>query len=35
MKAQGLTLKLHLKLVNLSLGEDSGILSVEVKFVDI
>ena len=35
MKAQGLTLEVHLKLANLSTGEGSGIPSVEVKFVDI
>ena len=35
MKAQGLTLDVHLKLVDLSTGGDSGIPGVEVKFVDI
>ncbi len=35
MKAQGSTLEVHLKLFGLSAGEESGIPSVEVKFVDI
>ena len=35
MKAQGSTLEVHLKLVDLSSGEGSGIPGVEVKFVDI
>ena len=35
VKAQGLTLEVHLKLVDLSSGEESGIPGVEVKFVDI
>ena len=35
VKAQGSTLELHLKLVNLSMREESGIPGVEVKFVDI
>ena len=35
MKAQGSTLELRLILHGLSMGEDSGIPSVEVKFVDI
>ena len=35
MKAQGLTLEVHLILADLSTGEGSGIPSVEVKFVDI
>ena len=35
MKAQGLTLEVHLELVGLSSGEGSGIPGVEVKFVDI
>ena len=35
MKSLGLTEELHWILVVLSLGEDSGIPSVEVKFVDI
>ena len=35
MKAQGSTLELHLKLVNLRQREGSGIPGVEVKFVDI
>ena len=35
MKAPGLTWELHLILLSLSTGEDSGIPSVEVKFVDI
>ena len=35
VKAQGLTLEVHLKLPGLSLGEESGIPSVEVEFVDI
>ena len=35
VKAQGLTLEVHLKLVGLSSGEENGIPGVEVKFVDI
>ena len=35
VKAQGSTLELHLKLVNLRVREESGIPGVEVKFVDI
>ena len=35
MKAQGLTLELLLKLHDSNLGEDSGIVSVAVKCVDI
>ncbi len=35
VKAQGLTLEVHLELVGLSSGEGSGIPGVEVKFVDI
>ncbi len=35
MKAHGSTVEVHLKLLGLSLGEGSGIPSVEVKFVDI
>ena len=35
MKSQGLTLKLHLKLEGLRIGEGSGIPSVAVKCVDI
>ncbi len=35
VKAQGLTLEVHLKLTDLSMGEGSGIPGVEVKFVDI
>ncbi len=35
MKALGSTEELHLKLVGLSTGEESGIPGVEVKFVDI
>jgi hypothetical protein len=35
VKSLGLTEELHWILVVLSLGEDSGIPSVEVKFVDI
>ena len=35
MKVQGSTLELHLKLVYLSAGEESGIPSVAVKCVDI
>ncbi len=35
MKAQGLTLEVHLILADLSMGEGSGIPGVEVKFVDI
>ncbi len=35
MKALGLTQEVHMKLSGLSMGEESGIPSVEVKFVDI
>ncbi len=35
MKAQGLTLDVHLKLSDLSIGGGGGIPGVEVKFVDI
>jgi hypothetical protein len=35
VKAHGLTVELHLKLHGLSMGEESGIPGVEVKFVDI
>jgi hypothetical protein len=35
VKALGSTQELHLKLVALSTGEESGIPGVEVKFVDI
>ena len=35
MKAQGSTLELLLKLHGLNIGEDSGIVSVAVKCVDI
>ena len=35
VKAQGLTLELLLKLQDLNSGEDSGIVSVAVKCVDI
>ena len=35
MKAMGLTHELHLKLIFLSLGEESGIPGVAVKCVDI
>ena len=35
MKAPGSTWELHLRLESLSSGEDGGIPSVEVKFVDI
>ena len=35
VKAPGSTWELHLGLVGLSSGEESGIPSVEVKFVDI
>ncbi len=35
VKAQGLTLELHLKLLDLKIEEVSRIPSVEVKFVDI
>ncbi len=34
MKALGLTQEVHLILLFLSMGEESGIPSVEVKFVD-
>ncbi len=35
MKALGSTQEVHLKLPYLSMGEESGIPSVEVKFIDI
>ena len=35
MKAHGSTVEVHPKLHGLSLGEEGGILGVEVKFVDI
>ncbi len=35
MQAQGSTLELHLKLSDLSSGEESGIPSVAVKCIDI
>ncbi len=35
MKALGSTQEVHLKLSNLSTGEEEGIPGVEVKFVDI
>ncbi len=35
MKSPGSTWELHLKLPFLSIGEESGIPGVEVKFVDI
>ena len=35
MKAHGSTVDVHLKLVDLSTGGESGIPGVEVKFVDI
>ena len=35
VKAHGSTVEVHLKLVSLSTGGDSGIPGVEVKFVDI
>ncbi len=35
MKALGSTQEVHLKLLDLSTGEDGGIPGVEVKFVDI
>ncbi len=35
MKAPGLTWEVHLELSVLSMGGESGIPSVEVKFVDI
>ena len=35
MKSRGLTPELHLKLPNLSTGEESGIPSVAVKCVEI
>ena len=35
MKALGSTQEVHLKLMDLSPGEEGGILGVEVKFVDI
>ncbi len=35
VKSQGLTLEVHLILLGLSMGEESGISGVEVKFVDI
>ena len=35
MKAHGSTVDVHLKLVGLSIGGESGIPGVEVKFVEI
>ena len=35
MKSHGSTVEVHLKLLGLSMGEESGIPGVEVKFVDI
>ena len=35
MKSHGSTVEVHLKLLDLSMGEESGIPGVEVKFVDI
>ena len=35
MKAHGSTVEVHPKLHGLSLGEEGGMLGVEVKFVDI
>ena len=35
MKARGLTAELHIKLLSLSAGEESGIPSVAVECVDI
>ena len=35
MKAHGLTMDVHLKLADLSIGGGGGIPGVEVKFVDI
>ena len=35
MKALGSTQEVHLKLLDLSTGEDGGIPGVEVKFVEI
>jgi hypothetical protein len=35
VKALGSTQEVHSKLLHLSMGEESGIPSVEVKFVDI
>ncbi len=35
MKSLGSTKEVHLKLLNLSTGGESGIPSVEVKFIDI
>ena len=35
MKAHGSTVEVHLKLQSLSIGEESGIPGVEVKFVEI
>ena len=35
MKAHGSTVEVHLKLLGLNMGEESGIPGVEVKFVDI
>ncbi len=35
MKVRSLTPEVHLKLIDLSMGEGSGIPGVEVKFVDI
>ena len=35
MKSRGSTTEVHPKLLNLSPGEEGGMLGVEVKFVDI
>ena len=35
VKAHGLTVEVHVELYDLSMGEESGIPGVEVKFVDI
>jgi hypothetical protein len=35
VKAHGSTVEAHPKLLRLSLGEEGGMLGVEVKFVDI
>ncbi len=35
MKAHGSTVEVHSKLLSWSLGEEGGMLGVEVKFVDI
>ena len=35
VKAHGSTVEAHPKLLGLSLGEEGGMLGVEVKFVDI